>query len=126
MSNDTNHVVLIGRLTKDAELLTFENGKLLKFSIANNRRVKESGEWKDRPNFFNCTMWSKSDKFAVMLTKGKQVCIDGELKQDRWEKDGKKFSGVTIEVKDLQPLGGKSEPVEMVQQVFSDNSDIPF
>ena len=43
------------------------------------------------------------------LTKGKQVAVDGELRQDRWEKDGQKFSRVSIVANNVQLLGGKSE-----------------
>ena len=43
------------------------------------------------------------------MTKGKQICVEGHLKQDRWEKDGQKQSRITIQADNCYLLGGKSE-----------------
>jgi single-strand DNA-binding protein len=40
------------------------------------------------------------------LTKGTQVAVQGELKQDRWEQDGNRRSKVQIIANDVQMLGG--------------------
>ena len=41
--------------------------------------------------------------------KGKQIAIDGYLKQDRWEKDGQKMSKVSVVANNVQLLGGKGD-----------------
>jgi single-strand DNA-binding protein len=43
------------------------------------------------------------------LTKGKQIALQGELNQERWEKEGQKRSRVTIKVDRLVLSGGKSD-----------------
>ena len=43
------------------------------------------------------------------LTKGKQIAVEGYLKQDRWEKDGQKFSKVTVVANTVQLLGGRTD-----------------
>ena len=49
---DINHVVLVGRLTRDAELKYTANGQAVcKFSIAVNRRRKNGDQWEDEANY---------------------------------------------------------------------------
>jgi single-strand DNA-binding protein len=105
---DLNHVVLIGRLTRDAELKYTANGQAVcKFSIAVNRRRKSGEQWVDEPNFFDVVLWGRQgETLNQYLVKGKQVGVDGELRQDRWEQDGQNRSKVEIVAANLQLLGG--------------------
>ena len=105
---DINHVVLVGRLTRDAELKYTAGGQAVcKFSIAVNRRRKQGDSWIDEPNFFDIVVWGRQgETLNQYLVKGKQVGIDGELRQDRWEQDGQNRSRVEVVVNNLQLLGG--------------------
>jgi single-strand DNA-binding protein len=109
--NDLNSVNLIGRLTRDAELRYSSGGMgICKFSIAVNRSVKKNDRWVDEASFFDCTVFGKTaENIKQYLTKGQQVCISGELVQNRWEKDGKQMSRVEINVNHVQLIGGKSD-----------------
>jgi single-strand DNA-binding protein len=50
---DINHVVMVGRLTRDAELRMLNNGTAVcKMSIAVNRRAKKQDQWVDEASFF--------------------------------------------------------------------------
>ncbi len=111
MANDINKVVIVGRLTRDSELSFTNSGfALTKFSIATNRRKKSGDTWEDEANYFDCIIWGKrGEALNNYLKRGQQVAVEGELKQERWEKDGVKRSKVTIEVTNLQLIGGKSE-----------------
>lgn len=110
MAGDINHVVLVGRLTRDAELKYTNSGMALtKLGIAVNRRMKQGDQWVDEANFFDATLWGKrGESLNQYLSRGQQVAIDGELRQERWEKDGVKNSRVTIHVNDIQLLGSKN------------------
>jgi single-strand DNA-binding protein len=105
---DLNRVVLIGRLTRDAELKYTAGGQAVcKFSIAVNRRRKNGEQWVDEPNFFDIVLWGRQGEAVNQyLVKGKMVGIDGELRQDRWEQDGQNRSKVEIVAANLQLLGG--------------------
>ena len=107
---DLNHVVLIGRLTRDAELKYTAAGQAVcKFSIAVNRRKKSGDQWVDEPNFFDIVVWGRQgESLNQYLVKGKLVGVDGELRQDRWEQDGQNRSRVEIVAANLQLLGGGS------------------
>ena len=105
---DINHVVLVGRLTRDAELKSIASGQAVcKFSIAVNRRRKNGDQWEDEPNFFDIVVWGRQgESLHQYLVKGKMVAVDGELKQDRWQQDGQNRSKVEIVANYLQLLGG--------------------
>jgi single-strand DNA-binding protein len=112
MAGDVNTVVLVGRLTRDSELkYTASGSALCNFSIAVNRRVRKGEQWQDEASFFDLTLWDKqAEGLNKYLIKGTQVAVQGELRQDRWEKDGQKFSKVQVFVNNLQLLGsGRGE-----------------
>jgi len=105
---DLNHVVLIGRLTRDAELKYTAGGQAVcKFSIAVNRRKKNGDQWEDEANFFDIVLWGKQgESLQTYLVKGKMIGVDGELRQDRWQQDGQNRSKVEIIASYIQLLGG--------------------
>jgi single-strand DNA-binding protein len=105
---DINHVVLVGRLTRDAELKYTAGGQAVcKFSIAINRRRKSGDQWVDEANFFDIVLWGRQgESLNQYLVKGKQIGVDGELRQDRWEQDGQNRSKVEIVANNIQLLSG--------------------
>jgi single-strand DNA-binding protein len=105
---DLNHVVLIGRLTRDAELKYTASGQAVcKFSIAVNRRRKNGDQWEDEANFFDIVLWGRQgESLNQYLVKGKMIGIEGELRQDRWQQDGQNRSKVEIVANNIQLLGG--------------------
>lgn len=108
MASDINKVFLVGRLTRDAELKYTNTGTAVsKFSLAVNRSKRSGDQWSEEASFFDLTLWGKqAEAVNQYLTKGKQVAIEGELRQNRWEQDGQKRSKVEINVNHLQLLGG--------------------
>jgi len=107
---DVNHVILIGRLTRDAELKYTAGGQAVcKFSLAVNRRRKSGDQWIEEANFFDVVLWGRSgEAINQYLVKGKQIAVEGELRQDRWEQDGQNRSKVEIMANNVQLLGGGS------------------
>lgn len=106
--SDVNSVVLVGRLTRDAELKYTQGGMAIcRFSLAINRRRKNGEEWVEEANYFDIVLWGKAgETINQYLTKGKQVAIEGELRQNRWEQDGQARSKVEIFANNVQLLGG--------------------
>lgn len=133
--SDINSVTLIGRLVKDADLKTFQSGVTsARFSVAVNKRQKKGEKWEDVVNFFDCQLWGKAaETLAAYLIKGKQVALIGELRQERWESDGKKNSRIIINVATIQLLGkgpaSEHGPVSAIEEAMGENEfhdDIPF
>lgn len=107
---DLNNISIIGRTTREINEKDFgytPNGKAkLNLSIA----VDEGYGENKSVSFFDVTYWGKpAESIKPYITKGKQLAIDGRLKQDRWEKDGNKYSRIYIIANNIQLLGGKSE-----------------
>ena len=87
--------MITGRLTADSEL-KYTNGStpILKFSVAVGRY--EKGQ--TTTSFFDVTQWGKAaESLAGKLTKGKQVVVRGEMRQEFWNaQDGSKRSKWTL------------------------------
>ncbi|MBQ8679534.1 MAG: single-stranded DNA-binding protein [Treponema sp.] len=114
---DLNHVVLIGRLTRDLgsderDFGYLPNGQArANVSIAVNRSKKQGDEWIDEVSYFEVAIFGKTaENLKPYLLKGKQICVDGHLKQDRWkDQQGNNRSKISIVAENVQLLGGKSE-----------------
>ena len=126
MSNDYNKITLIGRLTRDIDLKYTTTGTAIAaVSLASNRSVKKQDNWETEVSYFDANIYGRmAENLKPYLTKGKMILIAGRLKQDRWEKDGQKFSRIKIEVEEVQLLGGNSSESlnnsnERVQSQFS-------
>lgn len=110
MSNDYNKITLIGRLTRDIDLKYTTTGTAIAaVSLASNRSVKKQDNWETEVSYFDANIYGRmAENLKPYLIKGKMILIAGRLKQDRWEKDGQKFSRIKIEVEEVQLLGGNS------------------
>lgn len=95
MRRDTNTLIIEGHLVKDVELKQVGDFTIGNFSIANNQVRKNGNEYVDSVSFFNVTS-IVSAKLADYLKKGQPVLIEGSIVQDRWDKDGHKYSAVKI------------------------------
>lgn len=139
---DINKTVLIGRLTKDIDGNNFgyvgETAKL-SCSIATNRKAKKNGEWIDEVSYIDIEVWGKpAENLKPYMTKGKQICVEGYLKQDRWESEGRKYSKLKVVADHVQLLGGNTnanaeqpafkpkESVNSFSNAQSIEDDIPF
>jgi single-strand DNA-binding protein len=137
MASNINRVVLVGNLTKDPELRQTPSGTdVCKLRIAVNTRIKKDGEWTDKANYFDVTIWGNSGANAAKyLSKGRPVAIDGRLDWHEWEQDGNKRQAVEIIADNVQFLGsgqggggGAAEGGSATDAggAASDDSDIPF
>jgi single-strand DNA-binding protein len=108
---DINRVVLVGRLTRDAELRYTASGQpVSNISLAINQRRKRDEQWVDEAHFFDAVVWGKTaESLAPYLKKGKQIGVEGELRQNRWEQDGQKRSRVEIFTTNIQLLGSRND-----------------
>ncbi len=107
-----NRVTISGNLTRDAELRQTASGMaVLGFSVAVNDRVKgEDGQWTDRPNFIDCTMFGKrADAVSRFLSKGSKVAIEGKLRWSQWERDGQKRSKIEVVVDEIEFMTSRSD-----------------
>lgn len=105
---DLNNYSVIGRMTRDLDERAFaytSNGKArLNISIAVNDGYGDN----QYTSYFDVVVWGKTaENIKPYLGKGKQICINGRLRQDRWESNGQKNSRVVIVAETVQLLGGR-------------------
>lgn len=128
MAADINSVVLVGRLTRDIEVRYTPTGVPVgKLGLANNRRSKKGEQWVEETNFFDVTLFGKiAESLTPYLTKGQQICVEGELRFESWEKEGQKFSRINIVANNLQLLGsrpsGSTNPISQNDGYQNNNS----
>jgi single-strand DNA-binding protein len=128
-ATNINRVVLTGNLTRDPELRSTPSGtSVCGLRVAcNTRRKDASGQWVDKPNFFDVTVWgAQGENCAQYLSKGRPVAIDGRLEWREWEaKDGSgKRQSVDIVADSVQFLGGPQGGEENGSR-FTPQSDVP-
>ena len=111
-SRSVNKVILVGHLGRDAETsFTASQISVTKFSVATSRRWKDqqSGEWKEETDWSRVVLW-RAENLAQYLTKGKQVYVEGRLRNYSYEdKDGKKVYATEVVADDVLLLGGRGE-----------------
>ncbi|WP_349402078.1 single-stranded DNA-binding protein [Candidatus Phytoplasma solani] len=85
-----NKVILVGRITKDPELKTHNSDtSYVKFTLAVNRFFSNQEENK-KTDFINCIVWRKqAENLSRYISKGNLLGIEGSIRVEKWEKDGK-------------------------------------
>jgi single-strand DNA-binding protein len=133
-ASNINRVVITGNLTRDPELRSLQSGtSVCKLRIATNTRRKDaSGQWVDKPYYFDVTVWgAQGENCANYLQKGRGVAIDGRLEWREWDAtDGSgKRSAVEIIADTVQFLGGRGDEGGNGNggggQRFTPESDVP-
>lgn len=112
MAASYNHVVLVGRLTRDPEIRYVQNGNAVtSFSLAVNRRTKQG----DEAMFVDIVAWDSANrKLAEIcntyLRKGMNVLVEGRLSIRSYEtKEGEKRKATEIVASDMQMLDSKRD-----------------
>lgn len=129
-----NRVNISGNLTRDPEVRTSASGSaIMHFGVAVNDRAKNqrTGEWEDRPNFIDCTMFgTRAESVSRFLHKGAKVAIEGKLRWSQWDdrKTGEKRSKVEVIVDEIELMQQRQQQ-ETREQAPTDSiydEDIPF
>ena len=112
-----NQVTLIGRLVKEPELVNAGDKQKLDFTLAVNTKVK------GKADFISCTAWGKTAEImAKYLSKGSQVCVYGEIKNNNYEDSkGVKHYGMKVQVNSIEFVGSKND----VESDGSESLDFP-
>ena len=118
-----NFVCIVGRITKDIELRTTDNGKnVVKFTLAVNKD-------KEHTNFINCIVWNKlAETMAKYCKKGDLVGVKGEIQTGSYENSkGDKIFTTEVLANKITFLSTKSQEIkaEVKEEVKEEKVD-PF
>jgi single-strand DNA-binding protein len=111
-ASNVNVVVITGNLTKDPELRSTGGGTpVCEMRVAvNSRRKDQSGQWVDKPNFFDVVVFgAQGENCANYLSRGRPVAVEGRLDWREWEakEGGGKRQAVQIIANSVQFLGSR-------------------
>jgi single-strand DNA-binding protein len=128
-ATNINRVVLTGNLTRDPELRSLPSGmSVCSLRIASNTRRKgSSGEWEDKPNFFDVTVWgAQGENCARFLSKGRPIALDGRLEWREWQdKEGNTRQSIDIIADSVQFLSSREDGQGGGGGGFTPRSDVP-
>jgi single-strand DNA-binding protein len=134
-ASNVNVVVITGNLTRDPDLRHTGGGTAvceLRVAVNSRRKDGQSGDWVDKPNYFDVTVWgAQGENCATYLSKGRPVAVEGRLDWREWEaKDGGgKRQAVSIVANTVQFLGsrdgGGQGPASGNGGGFTPRSDVP-
>lgn len=125
-----NNVILMGRLTADAELKSTTTDKYVtSFSIAVERDYSQNGE--RQADFINLVAWGKTAEFITKyFSKGDMIAVRGSIQTRQYEKDGIKRTATEVLVDKASFCGGKTEkkaePETFVNDVDDADLELPF
>lgn len=130
-----NKVILVGNLGADPEIRYTASGTAVaKFRIATTEKfVDKEGNRQERTEWHRVVAWRKlAEICGQYLSKGKQVYIEGKIRNDTWEKDGVKQYSYEIVADTLQMLGSPGSRLQEPEPPFGQpeggapEDDIPF
>ena len=88
-----NHIVIMGRLTRDPELRRTASGvAVASFSLAVDRDFGKNESGERETDFIDCVAWRQTGEFvSKYFTKGRMAVVSGRLQIRSWtDKDGNK------------------------------------
>lgn len=122
MSGSVNKVIFLGRLGKDPEVRTMQNGSdVVTLSVATSEswKSKDTGERKEKTEWHRVVIFSEGlvRVASQYLSKGSQVYLEGQLQTRKWtDKDGQERYSTEVVLQGFDAklvlLGGKSEQHE--------------
>lgn len=132
-----NKVILIGRLTRDAEI-RYTTGQVpyARFTIAADRPYNSQRNEKNNTDFISCIAWQKTAEIIEKYTtKGSLVALEGRIETGSYEKDGKTIYTTDVRVDNLRLLDRKNKgedvnnatsPIDFENKEDSVNESDPF
>lgn len=109
-----NNVVLVGRLTKDADLRYTSNGTAVaSFTVAVNRSFKKEND-DQKADFINCVTWRKTaEALANFTRKGSLIGVEGQIQTRSYEnKEGQRVYVTEVNAREVKFLESKKTGVQ--------------
>lgn len=120
-----NCAIIMGRLTKDAELKTTNNGiNYTRFTVAVDRPTKQGEEKK--ADFINCIAWRGTAEFICRnFSKGKLIAISGKIEAGSYtNQDGEKVYTTEILARDISFCGDYGNNMERNNNSYKHNKAV--
>src|SRR5881394_3101258 len=102
---------IIGNLGKDCIVNTVNGKNVINFTVAHTEKYRDSqGNNQERTTWVDCAYWTDRTGISPYLTKGKQIFTEGTPEVRTFTRqDGTAGASLSLRVREVQLLGGKSE-----------------
>ena len=123
-----NKVMLIGNVGKDPEVTTLDKGgKVAKFTLATSEKYTDkSGNKTERTDWHNIVAWGPlADLVEKYVTKGKQLYLEGQIRNRSWEQDGIKKFATDINITQLVFLSNGGNGANKDQSSSTSSTEAP-
>ena len=136
-----NHIVIMGRLTRDPELRRTGSGiAVASFTVAVDRDFGSRDGGEKETDFIDCVAWRQTGEFvSKYFTKGRMIVVSGRLQIRSWtDKEGNKRRSAEVVAdncyfgdskKDSAPNpveDGVSVPASDYSVSTDDDAELPF
>lgn len=140
-----NHIVLMGRLTRDPELRRTASGTpVANFTLAVDRDFSGKDGGEKETDFIDCVAWRQTGEFvSKYFTKGRMAVVSGRLQVRKWKnKEGENRYSTEVVAENVYfgdskkeessggNYGGYSAPANPPTQDFEplddDDAQLPF
>ena len=143
MASGINNVVLVGRLTKDVNLRSTQNGTMVgTFILAVDRTTKDQ-QGNRQADFISCVIWNtkyskKAENLATYAHKGSLIGITGEIQTRNYDnKEGQRVYVTEVMCHDFKLLesrqagnfgsqGQNTTPGGQSDTIDVSSDDLPF
>ena len=126
-----NNIVLLGRLTKDADIRSTQSGKVVaSFTLAVDRPYTQNG--KREVDFIACQIWGKSaEVLGKSVHRGQRILLEGRLQLRQYtDKNGNKRTAAEVVADRFEFIERKeqteSQGMENFGQQMPFDEEIPF
>lgn len=124
-----NKIIIVGYLGRDPEMrYTPQGTAVCNFSVATTEKRKDkAGDSQEVTTWFRVTVWGKQAEFVnEYLTKGRQVYIEGRLRQDEYtDRDGNKRQTLEVTATEIQALGAKGDKAKTPTEEIREGAGLP-
>ena len=124
-----NHIVIMGRLTKDPELRRTQQGTAVaSFTLAVERDVISKETGRRETDFISCAAWKGTAEFVDKhFTKGQLAVVVGRLQIREWtDKDGNKRWSPEIMANNVYFAESKKQDAAPEMTPVEDDGELPF
>jgi len=102
---------VIGRLGKDCVVNTVNGKNVINFTVAHSEKYRDSqGTNQEKTIWVDCAYWTDRTAVSPYLVKGTQVFVEGSPEVRTFTRqDGTAGASLSLRVREVQLLGGKSD-----------------
>lgn len=126
-----NNIILLGRLTKDADIRSTQSGKVVaSFTLAVDRPYTQNG--KREADFIACQIWGKSaEVLGKSVHKGQRILLEGRLQIRQYtDKNGNKRTAAEVVTDRFEFIERKEQTAPQSMEDFGQqmpfDEEIPF